>query len=141
MFSANRKIAVSLPPVANLTSYSGFFSPKIMESANRKRTIPPAIWNAESGISMAVRMTSPATTKNNKIAAETRVALTAILLLIRSSYWLVTAINTGTVPIGSITAKKKMNVAMKSIIEVSVRRLTNSGASRRPLKRYVCVNF
>jgi hypothetical protein len=40
-----------------------------MERANRKRTMPPAIWNAESGMSMAVRTISPAITKNKSTIA------------------------------------------------------------------------
>jgi len=50
-----------------------------------------------------------------KIPAEARAAIAAIFLFMGPSCWRVTAINTGTVPIGSITEKKKINVAAKSI--------------------------
>jgi hypothetical protein len=51
-------------------------------------------------------------TKNARIEAGASVARTAIFLLSFSSNLLVTAMETGIVPIGSMTAKKSMNFAM-----------------------------
>lgn len=58
--TARGNMAVSVTLFVILSSSSGLLSPKIMERANRNRTIPPAISNAESGMSIAVRIISPA---------------------------------------------------------------------------------
>ncbi|MCF7222676.1 hypothetical protein L3V18_12915 [Lysobacter sp. TLK-CK17T] len=70
--TASGKIAVSWPLSAIFTSCSGLLSPKIIDSANRNSTMPPAIWNADNGMSTAVRISSPATMKNTRIAADIR---------------------------------------------------------------------
>ena len=112
--TANGKTAVSPALSASLISSSGLLSPKIMLSAKRKRMMPPAISNAARGMSMALRITSPATRKKSRMSVAMAVACRAICRLVRASYPLVTAMKTGTEPMGSITAKKKMKVAMMS---------------------------
>ena len=113
--TASGKMAVSSASSAIFISSSGLLSPKIIVSAKRKSTIPPPTWKAGSGIPMAVRSGSPATTKKRRISAETIVARMAIARRSLAAWWRVTATKTGTVPTGSITEKKKTNVATKSI--------------------------
>lgn len=69
--------------------------------------MPPAILKAAMGIPIDVKINSPATTKKINMAAETNTAFIAMIRLFLTEYPLVTAMNTGTVPIGSMTAKKK----------------------------------
>ena len=70
-------MAVSECSRARRVSSSGLLSPKIIESAKRNITIPPATWKADSGMSMAVRRNSPPTTKASSTTAETSVAINA----------------------------------------------------------------
>ena len=61
---------------------------------------------------IAVRIISPATIKSRRMIVEYRAAVKAIFLFSFFSNLLVTAMNTGMVPIGSITANRKMNVGI-----------------------------
>ena len=67
--------------------------------AGESEVLRCAAWGLECWRSYYLTSFSPATTKNTRIPAEATVAFTAIRLFMRSSYLLVTAINTGTLPL------------------------------------------
>ncbi len=115
--TARGKIDLSCASPLSFTSSSGLLSPNIMVSAKRNRIIPPEIWNADKGISSEPSICSPASAKKTRITDATSVALSAVLRFSAAFWCRVTAINTGTVPMGSITAKKRTKIAMRSIMD------------------------
>lgn len=98
-------------------SVSCFDSPKIMVSANRKSTMPPAIWNDSRLMPSASISSCPNTRKNSRTPMLTAVARKAVVWRWSAPIPAVTAMKTGMVPMGSITTHSVTKRSIKSKVQ------------------------